>query len=79
MQFWTFQSLRITYVLVMSVRLDQKTKPAKWEMYKFQKYALHESIVIVIHFDITSSVWVQSLAYYHFQERIMACFSKFVF
>ena len=33
-------------------------------MYEFQKYALHESVVIVLHFAIdgTSSVWVQSLA-----------------
>ena len=31
-------------------------------MYEFQKYALHESIVIVLHFDGTSSVTIQSLA-----------------
>ena len=34
----------------MIVRLDRKTKDAKWEMYEFQKYVLHESIVIVFHF-----------------------------
>ena len=27
-------------------------------------YALHESIVIVLHFEATVSVWVQSLAKY---------------
>ena len=73
MSFWTFHSGRKSCVLVLSVRLDQKTKHAKWEMYEFQKYALHESIVTVIHFDITSSVWIHSLAYYHYQERIMVC------
>ena len=26
-------------------------------MYESQEYALHESIVIVLHFDGTSSVW----------------------
>ena len=31
-------------------------------MYEFQKYALHEPIVIVLHYDGTSVVWVQSLA-----------------
>ena len=31
-------------------------------MHEFQKYALHESIVIVIYFDGTTSVWIQSLA-----------------
>ena len=46
----------------MIVRLDQKPKHAQREMYEFQKYALHESIVIVLHFDGTSSAWVQSLA-----------------
>ena len=46
----------------MIVRLDGKRKHAKWEMYEFQKYALHESIVIVLHVDGTSSVWVQSMA-----------------
>ena len=35
------------------VRLDQKTKHANWEMYEYQKYALHESIVILFHFDST--------------------------
>ena len=46
----------------MTVRLDQNTKHDKWEMYEFQTYALHECIVIVHHFDDTSSVWVQTLA-----------------
>ena len=31
-------------------------------MYEFQKYTLHECIVIVFHLDGTSSVWAQSLA-----------------
>ena len=31
-------------------------------MYEFQKYELHESILIVLQFDGTSSVWVQFLA-----------------
>ena len=35
----------------MIARLDQKSKLAKWEMYEFQKYAFHKSIVIVLHFD----------------------------
>ena len=30
--------------------------------YEIQKYALHESIVIVLHFKGASSEWVQSLA-----------------
>ena len=46
----------------MIVRLDQKTKHAKWEMCECLKYALSESIVIVFHLDGTSRVWVQSLA-----------------
>ena len=47
----------------MIIRLDQNSKHAKWEMlYEFQKYALHESIMIVLYFDDTSSVWVQFLA-----------------
>ena len=55
----------ITCVLVLIVRLDQNTKLAIREMlHEFQKYALHESIVIVLHFDRTSSVWVQTLAWY---------------
>ena len=33
-------------------------------MYEFQNYALHESIVIVLRYDGTSSVWFQSLAEY---------------
>ena len=37
----------ITGFLVVIVGLDQKTKHARWEMNVFQKYALHESIVIV--------------------------------
>ena len=41
---------------------DQKTKHARWEMYEFQKYTLHESIVSVLHCDSTSSVRVQTLA-----------------
>ena len=41
--------------------IDQKIKHAKWDMYEFQKYAFHESIVIVLCFDGTSSVCVQSL------------------
>ena len=49
----------------MIFRLYTNTKHAKWEvLHEFQKYALHESIVIVLHFDVTSSVWVQSLAWY---------------
>ena len=46
----------------MIARLDQKTKNAKQEMYEFQKYALHEAVVPVLHFDVTSSVWAQSQA-----------------
>ena len=46
----------------MIVRLGQKTKHATWEMYELQKYALHESIMIVLHLDGTNSMWVQSLA-----------------
>ena len=30
----------------------------------FQKYALHDAIVSVLHFDGTSGVWVQPLAQY---------------
>ena len=56
----------ITCVLVMIVKLHQKTKHAKWEMYEFQKYALHESIVILLCFEATGSVWVQTLAKYTF-------------
>ena len=44
----------------MIVRFDQNTKHAKQEMYGFQKNASHEFIVIVLHCDGTSSVWVQS-------------------
>ena len=34
----------------MIVRLGQYTKHAKWELlYEFQKYALHESIIIMLH------------------------------
>ena len=46
----------------MIARLDQKTKDAKLKMLKFQNYALHESIVLVLHFDGTDNVWVQFLA-----------------
>ena len=46
----------------MIVRLDQISKHAKWEMHEFQKYAFHEYIVIVLHFDGSSSVSVQSQA-----------------
>ena len=47
----------------MTVRIDQNTKYATWEMmYEIQKYTLHESVMIVIHFNGTSSEWVQSLA-----------------
>ena len=60
MQFWTHHSGRITCLLAMIVRLYQKTKHAKCEMYEFKNYKIHESIVIVLHFDDTSSVWVQS-------------------
>ena len=38
----------------MIIRLDQKTTKAKWEMYEFQKNALHEYIVIVFYFDVPS-------------------------
>ena len=38
----------------MIVILEQKAKHAKWDMLNF-------NIVIVLHFDGTSSVWVQSL------------------
>ena len=34
----------------MIVILKQKAKHAKLEKYEFQKYALHESIMIVLHF-----------------------------
>ena len=66
MQFWIVYSVRITCALVMIVRLDQKTKHAKLneKKYEFQKYALHESIVIVLHFNGTSSVWAQIMAQY---------------
>ena len=50
MQFSTFHSGRITFVLEMLVRLDQKTKQYKWEIYELQKYALHASIVIMLRF-----------------------------
>ena len=51
MEFSTFDSGWITFVSVMIVRLDQKTKHSKWEMYEFQTYALYEFIVIVLLFD----------------------------
>ena len=35
-------------------------------LHGFQKYALHEASVILIHFDGTSSVEVQSLAHEYF-------------
>ena len=56
-------------VLVMIVTLAQITKQAKCEVYEFQKYALHESIVIALHFYVTSTVWVHSLAYYLFMPE----------
>ena len=39
---------------MMIVRLYQKTNHSKWEMQELQKYALYESIVIVLHFNDTS-------------------------
>ena len=45
-------------------RLVQNTKRAKWEMlYEFKTFALHKSFIIVLHFDGTSSVWVQYNTY----------------
>ena len=38
-------------LIVMIGRLYQKTKYAKEEMYEFQKYALHESLLILLHFN----------------------------
>ena len=46
----------------MIVRLDQKTRHAKWGMHEFHAYAFHESVVTVLRFDVSSSIWVQSLA-----------------
>ena len=47
----------------MTVRLDQNTKCGKWEMlFEIQMYALHECIMIVLHFNGTRSERVQSLA-----------------
>ena len=43
----------------MIVRLDKQNKLAKYEMYVFQRYALHESIVVALHFDGTSSILTQ--------------------
>ena len=62
MEFSTLDSGWVTFVSVMTVRCDQKTKNAKWDMHKFEKNALHEFIVIVLHCDGTNGVWVQSLA-----------------
>ena len=54
----------------MIVRLSQKTKHAKCEMYEFKNYTTHESIVIVLHFDDTSSVWVQcSFQYFYYAQK----------
>ena len=47
---WNFHSGRITFVFVMIVSLDQKTNMLNGKNYEFQKYALHESIVIVLRF-----------------------------
>ena len=42
-------------VIVMIVRLYLTTKHANWEMWHaFQKYASHESSVILLHFGATS-------------------------
>ena len=58
MQFWTFYSGRITSALYLNFmmigRLYQNTKHSKGEMYEFKKYALHEFLVIVLHFDGTT-------------------------
>ena len=54
-----FHSRRVTCVIVMIVRLDQTTKHAILKMCEFQKYAfhhLHESVVIVLHFDERESL-----------------------
>ena len=41
----------------MIIRLDHNTNHAKWEMLdEFQEYAIHDSVMIVLHFDGTSSV-----------------------
>ena len=43
---------------------ETKHRPTKCEMFhELQKYALHESIATVLHFDGTSSGWIQPLPY----------------
>ena len=45
----------------MIVKLDQNTKHAKCEiLYEFQKQALHESVMIVLHFNGTNSVFLNT-------------------
>ena len=45
----------------MIVKLEQNTKHAICEiLYEFQKQALHESIMIVLHFYGTNSVFVNT-------------------
>ena len=68
MQPWTFLPGRITsmsYILILSwwlLDFTRKLSMPNEKLYEGQKYALHESMVILLHFDGTNSVCVQSLA-----------------